>query len=183
MFFKKCASVLSLPLCHIFDTSFKDCSLPDIWKSASVVPVFKKGSTLDPNDYRPISLTSTCCRVMERIINKEIHTHLLQYNLISRHQHGFVSKRSTCTNLLECLHDWSYNIQNKHGTDVIDFKKAFDSVSHSKLMTKILAYSLVGNLYNWLASFFGDRTQAVKIDNITSSYTSIITGVPQAKCT
>jgi len=73
LFLKKCADSLCLPLCHhIFDTSFKNNQIPEQWRTAIVVPIHKKGVTSYPNNYRPISLTSTSCRVMERVINNEI---------------------------------------------------------------------------------------------------------------
>jgi len=103
----------------------------------------------------------TCCRVMERIINNEIWNYnLLKYTLISHHQHGFIKRRSTCTNLLECLSDWSLNMQSKLFTDVLyfDFKKAFDSVSHDKLLVKVATYGISGDLYQWILTFLHDRT-------------------------
>jgi len=82
---------------------------------------FKKGLTASPNNYRPISLTSVCCRLMERIINSELLSYLYQHGLKSKCQHGFLHKHSTCrpTNLLESVHDWSIALNNKQITDVI----------------------------------------------------------------
>jgi len=181
LFLRKCASSLCLPLCHIFDTSFKNGQIPAQWLSAIVVPIHKSGPTSDPNNYRPISLTSTCCRAMERIINKEILTYLLKHNLISQHQHGFIKHRSTCTNLLECLSDWSLNMQSKRITDVVyfDFRKAFDSVSYNKLLAKITAYGISGYLYEWIVAFLSNRKQAVRVDNVLSCFLNVISGVPQ----
>jgi hypothetical protein len=83
---------LSVHMCHIFDTSFKDSKLPsNSWKIANVLPIHKKGCTSDPNNYRPISLTSSCCRVMERILNEDILNYLLANNLITKHQLNMVS--------------------------------------------------------------------------------------------
>jgi hypothetical protein len=181
MLLKNSASALCVPLCHIFDVSFKDGVLPDSWKLATIVPIHKKGPTIDPNNFRPISLTSTCCRVMERIICNEIQRHLSAHKLISNNQHGFVKNRSTATNLLECSYDWSYSIELGHHVDVIyfDFKKAFDSVSHPKLLTKIKAYGIDGKLYEWVSAFLKGRSQSVKIDNIFSSIVTVTSGVPQ----
>ena len=140
--------------------------IPIQWLSAIglVVPIHKGGPTSDPINYRPISLTSACCRVMERMINKEIRNYLLKYNLISHHQHRFIKRRSTCTNLLQCLSDWSLNTQSKRITDVVhfDFKKAFDSVSHDKLLVKIAAYGISGYLYQRIVAFLSNREQAVQ---------------------
>jgi len=92
-----------------------------------IIAVYKKGCSGDPNNYRPISLTTNCCKVMERIINSEMLNFLvLSENLITKQQHGFIQKRTTCTNLLENIHDWILNLQARRNTDVIhfDFKKA-----------------------------------------------------------
>lgn len=104
---KNCAAAICLPLCHIFDSSLKDGTLPVAWKIADVIPIHKKGCLLNPNNYRPISLTSNCCKLMEKIINKEILNYLLVNKLINNNQHGFISNRSTVTNLLESINDWT----------------------------------------------------------------------------
>jgi len=71
---------------------------------------------------------------MERIVNNELTNYLLLNNLITKEQHGFICKRSTCTNIFESLHDWTLNLQCHIPTDVFyfDFKKVFDSVAHPK---------------------------------------------------
>ena len=115
----KCAPGLAVPLSHLFDTSFKDGVLPVSWKNVDVIPIHKKGCTTEPSNYRPISLTSTCCRVMERIINNQLLDYLLANRLISKQQHGFIRKRSTCCNILENLHDWCFNLQSRFTTDIV----------------------------------------------------------------
>ena len=96
VFLKKCANTIATPLCHIFSVSFLDGCLPETWKYAIVTPVHKKGPTSDPNNFRPISLTATCCRVMERIVNDILLRYLLDRRLISKQQHGFIRRRSVC---------------------------------------------------------------------------------------
>ena len=178
---KNCAHALCVPLAHLFDISLKDGILPQCWKTAHVIPVHKKGCAADPNNYRPISLTSTCCKVMERVLNREIVKYLLNNNLITPQQHGFIHKRSTCTNLLESVHDWSINLELRKKSDVIyfDFKKAFDSVSHSKLVTKLQCYGFAGNLLYWLQQFLSGRCQTVKIDSSFSAPSGVSSGVIQ----
>jgi len=181
LFLKKLCRQLSLPLCHIFNESFQSRVLPNDWKYAYVTPLFKQGKTSNPSNYRPISLTATCCRVMERIINKQLIDYLLKNALISKHQHGFIRRRSTIGNLLESMQDWVINIDHKKITDVvyIDFKKAFDKVSHSKLLIKLQSYGICGNLFKWIESFLLDRTQSVKISDSVSCKLPILSGVPQ----
>jgi len=102
---KKLAHSICNPLCYIFDSSFKSHRLPSQWLQAVVTPFFKKGTTSDPANCRPIPLICTCCRVMERIISTHLIDYLLCNKLISKHQHGFLVKHSTCTNLLETVND------------------------------------------------------------------------------
>ncbi|XP_065675528.1 uncharacterized protein LOC136091747 [Hydra vulgaris] len=98
---KKLAHVLCFPLSYIFEASFTSNALPNQWRKAFVSPIFKNGATLDPNNCRPISLTCTCCLIMEKVINSHIVEYLNKYNIISPSlQHGFLNKPSTCTNLL-----------------------------------------------------------------------------------
>jgi len=145
---KKLANCICMPLSYIFDASFKSNCLPQQWLQAFVTPVFKKGATSDPNNYRPISLTCSCCRVMERIINSRLINYLLEHQLITKHQHGFLRKHSTCPNLLETVNDWSLALDRHLITDAvyIDFQKAFDSVSHLKLISKLKSYNITGDL-------------------------------------
>ena len=177
---KKCASSLALPLAHIFDISLKDQKLPCDWKMALVTPIHKKGPITFPGNYRPISITSTCCRAMERIINKSLMHHLIQNKLINKNQHGFVSGRSTVTNLFECTQQWSEALQSRHSVDIIylDFKKAFDSVAHNKLLTKLQCYGIHGNVVGWLANFLSQRKR-VNVGGILSNIAPVTSGVPQ----
>ena len=109
---------------------------------------FKKGKSYDVSNYRPISLTSVCCKIIESIIKDELLTYLHSKHLISRHQHGFLSRRFTGTQLTGGLNDWTFNIENKQSLDIIyiDFTKAFDSVVHTKLIAKLTSYGISGQL-------------------------------------
>ena len=169
------------PLAFIFQASFRSHVLPVSWLHAIVIPVFKKGLTSSTSNYRPISLTCVCCRVMERIINFELLHYLYQRGLISKHQHGFLHKRSTCTNLLESVYDWSVALNNKLTTDIIyiDFQKAFDSVCHQKLIIKLEGYGICGDLLARLKAFLSNRTHVVNVNDCFSDVIHITSGVPQ----
>src|SRR6266536_2596441 len=78
-----------------------------LWRFSAVTPVFKKGDASDLNNYRPISLTAVCCRVLESLIEDKIIQHLDHFSLLSPSQHGFLRRHSTQTNLLETLNDWN----------------------------------------------------------------------------
>ena len=113
------AAALSIPLSIIFSTCVAEESVPPDWKLANVTPIFKKGAKGDPANYRPVSLTSVCCKVMESIIRDSIVEHLTKYNLIRPSQHGFVNARSTQTNLLEYMEKLSQLVDEGHSVDVI----------------------------------------------------------------
>jgi len=122
---KHASESLALPLAQLYQSLFNSSEIPKQWKLAMVAPVFKKGKSTDVSNYRPISLTSLCCKLMESIIKDDILAHLLSKGLISRHQHGFLSRRSTGTQLIDCFNDWTLNIENKQSLDVIyiDFQR------------------------------------------------------------
>ena len=136
LFWKKAAASVAFPLSIIFNNSFMSSSVPDEWRLATVIPVFKKGCPSSPNNYRPISLTCIPCKIMESIIKDHKLTFLNANNLISANQHDFTPNKSTFTQLLECVHDWASAVESRSPVHVIyiDFKKAFDSVSLTKLL-------------------------------------------------
>ena len=97
------ADALAAPLATVYSKLLQEGSLPDIWKTANVCPVFKKGSKGNPGNYRPISLTCILCKIMESILRDAMIEFLLSKHLICPYQHGFLPGRSTLTNLLEYL--------------------------------------------------------------------------------
>jgi len=106
VFLKNLAPTISFPLMLIYCQSFQSGTIPDMWKTATIIPVFKKGCSCEVSNYRPISLTCICCKTMENIIKQKMLEYLLQCCLISRHQHGFLSRHSTRTQLVACVNNW-----------------------------------------------------------------------------
>ena len=135
----------------IFNRSLEEGEIPKEWREASITPIFKKGSKLEASNYRPVSLTSVCCKVMEGIVRERITSHLIKHKLISPSQHGFVKKKACVTNLLECQHVVSGLLNENKSVDVLytDFEKAFDKVSHKKLIIKLKAYGIRGKGSSW----------------------------------
>lgn len=99
VFFKNTSANIVFPLSVIFNISVQTSYLPDIWHSAIVTPVFKKGSPSNPANYRPISLTCIACKLLECGVKDVLLDHFMKHKLITRHQHGFLKKRSTATQL------------------------------------------------------------------------------------
>ncbi len=96
--------------------------------------------------------------------------YMLKNSIIPKSQHGFVPKKSTATNLLDCLNDWTSNFDNNVATDIVylDYSKCFDKVCHKKLLYKLSKYSISGSAFSWLESFLSKRVQSVKVQNTLS---------------
>ena len=95
----------AFPLSCIFNLSITASCVPITWISGIVIPIFKKCSTSDASNYKPITLTCISCKIIETIIKNDLISHLYNNKLISKHQHGFLRKHSTSTQLLECVND------------------------------------------------------------------------------
>ena len=119
LFLKLIALSIAFPLSMLFEMSMLQGSIPNIWKTAIVCPIFKKGVSSLAANYRPISLTCIVCKVMESIIVKNVNYYLRQYNLLSKHQYGFISGKATCTQLLATLNEWTNAINNKCNIEAI----------------------------------------------------------------
>jgi Reverse transcriptase (RNA-dependent DNA polymerase)/Endonuclease-reverse transcriptase len=181
LLYKRLANLIVQPLAALF-RSFVDCgSVPSAWKEAIVIPIFKKGASSKMENYRPISLTNSCCKLFEATVKSHLLDFLYLHKLISTAQHGFLSKRSTCSNLLETIDDWSGGLDNKCDTLVvfIDFAKAFDRVSIPKLLYKIERLGISGCLLACLGSLLRGRSQKVRIGSSYSGHRPVVSGVPQ----
>jgi len=182
--FIKQAAYLAVPLSILFNNSMSVGEIPDDWRKAIITPIAKGGVASDVSNYRPIALTSVVCKIMERVIVQHLLNYLYQHGLISHHQHGFLKRKSTTTNLLESLNDWTLAFDNKDGTTVayIDYAKAFDSVSHQKLCHKLLSYGISGSILAWIKSFLSARTQCTRVGSSLSCSEYVISGVIQGSC-
>jgi ribonuclease P/MRP protein subunit RPP40 len=118
---------------------------------------------------------------MEHTIKDHLLGYLLNKNLISKHQHAFIIKHSTASNLLECIHDWSVALNDSNSVDVIyiDFKRAFESIVYSKLIHKLTCYGISGKLLAWISAFLHNQLLSVVMENTNSTYVDVISGVPQ----
>ena len=101
---QKTASATCIPLELIFKRSLQDGECPDDWRSANVAPIHKKGDRTDPNNYRPVSLTSQVCKILETIVRKRLVEHLTENNILRDEQHGFREGRSCLTSTLWTIH-------------------------------------------------------------------------------
>ena len=181
MLLSNCAVAIAEPLALIFQSSFATGLVPSDWKVADIVPIFKKGDRNDPTNYRPVSLTSVPCKVMESLIKDSLKEFLEIKGTISGYQHGFMQGRSCLTNLLESLECWTQALDNGYGIDVLylDYRKAFDSVPHKRLLEKLKIYGVQGKLLTWIQSFLAARLMRVGIRGSFSDWIKVLSGVPQ----
>ena len=178
---KECATEISHPLALIIQQSLDTSIVPNDWKEALITPIFKKGTRSDPANYRPVSLTSICCKIAEHIIVSQTMSHLDKFNLLSPNQHGFRSRVSCDTQLLITIHDFAEILNRKSQVDiaVLDFEKAFDKVAHHRLIKKLYSFNINYKVINWIQNFLKKRTQTVVVDGFSSGKESVTSGVPQ----
>ena len=177
---KNCALSISYPLYLIFNKSFQTGFIPNDWKHANVVPVFKKGDKSLVENYRPISLTSLTMKIFEKCIRNELMSSCK--HLIHDNQHGFMSLKSCNTQMIPFVDDLGMTIQDQSRTDVIyfDFAKAFDTVNHDIILQKLkYQYNVDGTMLNFMRSYLQNRTQCVVIGGDKSNNVPVNSGVPQ----
>ena len=180
---KNCVNSLSFPLSIIYNKYINSGEVPQAWREANVTPIFKKGKKSLTSNYRPNSLTSIPCKILESIIKDEIVKHLHSNNLISSSQHGFMKNRSCATNLIEFFDEVTASVDQKDPIDVIylDFSKAFDKVPKNRLIKKISAHGIQGKILSWIHNWLTDRRQRVVLNGACSAWGSVDSGVPQGR--
>ena len=178
---KLAAPVISDSLTLICNQAITLSSFPDEWKIARVVPLYKNGQRNIPGNYRPISVLPAISKIMERILHDQLYNYLTKFDLFSDTQFGFRKFHSTASALLDCTNDWYINLDRKMFNLVvlIDLKKAFDTVDHQILLSKLELYGIKGQALNLLKSYLTNRKQKCQIKNVFSSERLIKCGVPQ----
>ena len=141
----------------------------------------QQGERHDPNNYRPISIIPVVAKVFERIIYDQVKAFIDENKLFFKSQSGFRSLHSTVTALLEATNDWAYNIDcgNVNAVVFLDLKKAFDTVDHEILVSKLNAYGIRHGANDWFKSYLSDRTQKSLVNGFLSEDRFISCGVPQ----
>jgi len=175
--FKYYAAPLLLVICHLFSVSLKNSSIPQEWRTHCVIPVYKTGDKSSVCNYRPISLLCILSKVLERIVYNNIFKHV--HDKLAKHQFGFLPNRSTLPQLL-LFTDKLFEVESEVNVVCMDFRKAFDSVSHNGLLNKLYFIGITaGKLWMWLHEYLLQRSQCVRIGSSLSTFCNVLSGVPQ----
>ena len=179
LFLRDGADVITYPVAHIINLSIITETVPSVFKEAKVVPLFKKGSKLDPGNYRPVSLLNVLSKILERAVHSQLSHYLETRGLLFKNQSGFRGGFSTDSCLIG-LTDYvkgELGRGNFVGMVLIDLQKAFDTVDHGILSQKLRAIGV--SSFRWFESYLCDRRQCVEVNGTRSEFLPVGCGVPQ----
>jgi len=167
---------------HLFNTVWSNGVLPDDWHHSVVIPVLKPGKSPETlGSYRPISLTSTLCKLMERLVTSRLVWYLEKHNLLNNSQSGFRKNRNTLEHIIRLQDNITkYNHNSGYTLGVfLDFEKAFDMLWREGLHIKLFNKGIRGNILNFINNFLSNRTLEVRIGNAKSSKKVVENGTAQ----
>ena len=160
--------------------SFLKGEYPDLLKIVKVIPIHKGGSTQDINNYRPISLLSIFDKIIEKLAHKRLYNFLIEHNILYENQFGFRKNNSTGFALAQITEMIKVSIDGKFGCGIfVDLRKAFDTVNHKILLTKLNHYGIRNSMLKWFHSYLTDRKQFVSFNGKSSELLKNNCGVPQ----
>ena len=169
------------PLTYLINMSIKEGIFPDEMKIAKVIPIYKSGNKALTCNYRPISVLNLFSKVFEKIMYNHLLDFINEHNILYSYQFGFRQKYSTnhaIITLVEKINEALYKGNIMIGV-YIDLKKAFDTVNHNILLTKLYAYGIRGNVLKWFKSYLHNRQQFVYLNKAKSETKYVQCGVPQ----
>lgn len=179
LFLKRCCEFIVGPITTMLQKSFNEGLVPSLWKSSYIRPVFKNGSRRNVADYRGVAIQCSIPKLLDSILAKHINSYLS--NIITDHQHGFLSGRSTITNLSDFISNVNHGINSHKQVDAIylDISKAFDTVDIRLLCHKLDILGLNPEILSWIRNYLCGRTQLVKINSSISNIINVTSGVGQ----
>ena len=178
---KELAKPLSFALSDLFNASLIKGKIPALWKQANVTPIHKKNDPSDITNYRPISLLSTVGKVLEKNVHKYVFKFLMDHEVLTTLQSGFISGDSTVNQLVDIYNSFCKALAEGKEVRAIfcDISKAFDRVWHKGLLYKLQTVGITGHLLQWFTDYLNNRKQRVVLPGVFSHWTDLKAGAPQ----
>ena len=180
--YKEMSETLCSSICELINLSYRTSTFPSTLKHAVVKPIYKnKGTPDDPQFYRPLSILTVLSKIFEKSAKKQITAYFEETGKLYHGQHAYRRYHSTTTSLAEITDYLHWEIEQKNIPAVIstDLSKAFDTVSHPLLLSKLEDMGVSERSTLWLISYLTRRTQVTRFTDITSDVCEIESGVPQ----
>ena len=179
---KSVAQSIAPSVARLVNQSIQSGCFPVFWKSSNIIPIPKLGDSSNPKNYRPISLLPILSKFLERHVQHLLMHHVLENNILSESQWGFLSGRSTTSAQLSVTDSWHKHLEA--GLEVctifLDLQKAFDSIPHRCLLSLLQQMDVHPILLKWLCSYLTSRVQKVVVNGESSSNIHVSSGVPQS---
>ena len=169
------------PLTIITNQSLSTGVFPDKLKIAKITPIFKKNNIQHIENYRPISVLSVFSKIIEKVVYSQLHSYFIENNLFSPHQYGFRKLHSTDHAILELVDRAVLELDKGNSSLAIflDLTKAFDTLNHKILLSKLQYYGINNTAFTWFSSYLENRVHYTQLDFCKSDKRNISLGVPQ----
>ena len=166
---------------NLLNLSISSGKFPDVWKCSKVIALFKCRDRSNPTNYRPISILPTLSKIMEKVVHSQFYEFLNSHDLLSSKQFGFRPKYSTATALSNFADEVLLNMEqgNLCGVVFLDLKKAFDTVDHCILLSKLSEIGVSPSSIKWFESYLNNKKQKTSCGNEISAALPVTVGVPQ----